>query len=84
MYVVECGDLSFYAGITTNVHRRLHEHNNTKKAAKYTRSRRPVRLIYYEMHNSRSSASKAESSFKRLTRADKKKYLCREGKDENR
>lgn len=76
MYVVECADKSFYAGITTNMTRRLHEHNNTSKAAKYTRSRRPVRLIYYEPHADRSNASKSEAKFKKLTRKEKEEKLC--------
>ena len=76
MYVLECADKSFYAGITTNLDRRLHEHNHTSKAAKYTRSRRPVRIVYYEPHTSRSGASKSEAKFKKLTRKEKETKLC--------
>ena len=76
MYVLECADKSFYAGITTNLDRRLHEHNHTSKAAKYTRSRRPVRIVYYEPHTNRSSASKSEAKFKKLTRKEKERKLC--------
>ena len=77
MYVVVCADESYYCGITTDIKRRLHEHNNTRRGAKYTRSRRPVDLVYYELHENRSQASKAESSFKKLTRPEKDKMLCR-------
>jgi putative endonuclease len=71
MYVVECVDGSFYAGITTDVSRRLTEHNSTERGAKYTRSRRPVKLIRCVDHPDRSSASIAEAAFKKLTRKQK-------------
>ena len=71
MYVVECADGTFYCGITTDVPRRLHEHNTTSRGAKYTRSRRPVSLVYEESHPNRSSASRAEIAFKNLTRIQK-------------
>jgi putative endonuclease len=76
MYVLKCADQSFYAGVTTDLERRLHEHNNTNRAAKYTRSRRPVKLLYYEPHANRSSAQIAESSFKKLSRKQKEEKLC--------
>jgi len=75
MYVVECADGSYYTGITTDMTRRLNEHNRTKRGAKYTRSRRPVRLIYFESHENRSEASKAEAAFKKLTRKKKEIYI---------
>jgi len=71
MYVVECCDGSFYCGITTNLQRRLSEHNTSARGAKYTRTRRPVKLIYSEPHPDRSSASSAEAFFKRLSRIQK-------------
>ncbi len=75
MYVVECADGSYYTGITTDMTRRLNEHNRTKRGAKYTRSRRPVRLIYFESHENRSEASRAEAAFKKLTRKKKEIYI---------
>ena len=75
MYVVECADGTYYTGITTDITRRLHEHNHTKRAAKYTRSRRPVKLIYFESHENRSEASRAEAAFKKLTRKKKEAYI---------
>jgi len=75
MYVVECSDGSYYTGITTDMTRRLNEHNRTKRGAKYTRSRRPVRLIYFESHENRSEASRAEAAFKKLTRKKKEAYI---------
>jgi putative endonuclease len=71
LYAVICNDSSIYVGITTDVQRRLHEHNNTKKGAKYTRSRRPVSIVYIESHSDRSSASKAEAKYKKLKRSEK-------------
>jgi len=70
-YVVECGDGSFYAGTTTDIQRRLYEHNNTSKGAKYTRSRRPVKLIHVLEFPDRSEAQKSEAAFKKLSRAEK-------------
>jgi len=71
LYVVECSDTSLYTGITTDIDRRIHEHNHTKKGAKYTRTRRPVNLRYMVEHEDRSSASKEEARFKKLTRKQK-------------
>jgi len=75
MYVVECADGSFYAGITTDIARRLHEHNFTNRGAKYTKPRRPVRLVYFTDHDDRSSASVAEAAFKKLTRKQKEVFI---------
>ena len=71
-YVVECSDSSYYAGVTTDLNRRINEHNTTNKGAKYTRSRRPVKLVYSTEHSNRSEAQKAEAKFKKLTREEKK------------
>jgi len=71
LYVVRCSDGTLYTGITTDVTRRLHEHNVTKKGAKYTRGRRPVELVYWIDFENRSTASKAESRFKKLSRKEK-------------
>ena len=71
VYIVECADGSFYTGITTNVKRRILEHNYGSKSAKYTRSRRPVRLVYMKEVQDRSEASKEEYRIKRLKRKQK-------------
>ena len=79
MYVVQCGDhtQSFYCGISTDPERRLKEHNESnKKGAKYTRSRRPVRLMFTQECESRSDALKKEAAFKKLSRDQKLKYMC--------
>ena len=71
MYVVRCSDDTLYTGITTDVERRLHEHNHSKRGARYTRARRPVRLEASWTHDSQSEAASAEYEFKQLTRDEK-------------
>ena len=71
VYIVECADGSLYTGITTDVERRLQEHNYSFKSAKYTRSRRPVRLVWSKEVANRSEASKEEARIKKLKRASK-------------
>ena len=71
VYIVRCADNSLYTGITTDLERRLFEHNNAKNGAKYTRPRRPVTLVYQEMADSRSQASKREREIKNLTQQQK-------------
>ena len=73
-YMVECGDGSLYTGYTTDVNRRTREHN-TGKGAKYTRSRLPVRLVYYEAYETKSLAMHREYELKRLTREKKLKLV---------
>ena len=75
IYMVRCADDSLYTGITTDVARRLREHNETARGARYTRSRRPVELIYAETCENRSSASKREASIKQLSRSAKLSLL---------
>ena len=70
VYILECADNSFYTGITIDVERRIIEHNHDNKlGAKYTRVRRPVRLVYQEKFKNRSLAS--EYVIKKLKRCDK-------------
>ena len=72
VYIVECADGTFYTGYTSSLNRRLDEHNySIKKAAKYTRSRRPVRLVSSEQHDSISAAMKREYRIKKMTRIKK-------------
>ncbi len=71
VYIVECADGTYYTGITTNTERRLLEHNHSFKSAKYTRSRRPVKLVYEEDSQNRSTASKREYQIKKMKRKDK-------------
>ncbi|WP_417326281.1 GIY-YIG nuclease family protein [Halarcobacter sp.] len=71
VYILECIDKSLYTGITTDVKKRLDEHNTSEKGAKYTKARRPVTLIYFEKSENRSSASKREYEIKKLSRTRK-------------
>ena len=75
VYIVECSDESLYTGTTTDREKRIIEHNDSKKGAKYTRNRRPVDLVYSEMHPDRSTASKREYEIKKLSRAEKLKLI---------
>ena len=71
LYVVWCNDDSLYTGVTTDLKRRVEEHNTSSKGAKYTKTRRPVRLMYSLEFEDRSSAQKAECKFKKLSREQK-------------
>ena len=74
IYILECSDGTLYTGITTDVNRRLLEHNSGK-GAKYTKTRRPVVLKALFEANNRSEASKEEYRIKRLSRNEKLKLL---------
>ena len=70
-YIVKCSDKTLYTGITTDVKRRVDEHNSSQKGAKYTKLRRPVTLVYTETAKNRSEASKREYRIKKLSRSEK-------------
>lgn len=71
VYMLECGDHTFYIGSTSDVSKRLHQHNYTTAGAKYTRARRPVRVVYQEYCETYALAWSREAALKRLTRAQK-------------
>lgn len=72
VYVLRCADGTLYTGITTDVERRIDEHNEGgPKAARYTRARRPVALVHREPCADRSEASRREAELKRLSRNEK-------------
>ncbi len=75
VYILSCADHSLYTGITTDIERRLKEHNNSTKGAKYTRGRRPVTLAYSERCDNRSDASKREAAIKKLPLAEKQDLI---------
>ncbi len=70
VYILECADGTLYTGWTTNPERRVKTHNSGK-GAKYTRSRRPVKLVYTEQYESKSDALRREYEIKQLSRAQK-------------
>lgn len=70
LYIVKCKDKTLYTGITTDIPRRLKEHN-AKRGAFYTQNKTPVTLVYQESCADRSEATKREASIKRLKRKKK-------------
>jgi len=70
VYIVECNDNTLYTGITNNIELRIQKHN-TKKGAKYTKARLPVKLIYNQECASKSAALKEEYRIKQLTKKEK-------------
>jgi putative endonuclease len=75
VYMLQCADGTFYTGITTDLQRRLKEHNAAKTGAKYTRVRRPVDLVFQQEVADRSSAAKYEYQIKQLSRSEKLKLI---------
>lgn len=73
-YLLQCSDLTFYIGWTTNIEKRLIKHNKGK-GAKYTKGRIPVLLKQYWVHFSKSEAMKHEYELKQLTRTQKEKLI---------
>ena len=71
VYIVRCSDGSLYTGITTDIDRRIHEHNTSRKGSACTRARRPVSLVYRENVQTRSLATKREYQIKQLSRKEK-------------
>ena len=72
VYMLRCGDGSLYTGSTTDVTRRLREHQSGK-GARYTRSRLPVELAYTEQLSDRAAAQRREAAIKKLPRPEKLK-----------
>lgn len=77
VYMVRCADGTLYTGVATDVARRVAEHNGTgKTGARYTRTRRPVKLVYQEVAANRSAACKREYRIKQLTRPEKLQLIA--------
>ncbi len=75
VYIVCCSDHTLYTGITTNPVKRIAEHNQSSKGARYTRARRPVFLVYLEEQPDRSRASLREYAIKHLRRKEKEELI---------
>lgn len=75
LYILKCADSTLYTGITTDLERRVKEHNSSKLGAKYTAARRPVKLVYFQEFIDRAEASKQEYVIKRLSRIEKLKLI---------
>lgn len=75
MYVLECDDKTLYTGITTDLIRRTEQHNTSLQGAKYTQSRRPVKMVYSCEFPNKSEAQKEEYRIKQLTKKEKIKLI---------
>ena len=76
IYLLECGDKSLYCGITNNLDRRLKQHNGEiNGGAKYTQSRKPLKIVYQENAISRAEALKREITIKRMSKKSKKNLI---------
>lgn len=73
-YILQCNDGTLYTGYTVNLEHRLAQHN-AGKASKYTRSRLPVKLVYYESFTTKEAAMQRECAIKKLTRQEKLNLL---------
>ncbi len=71
IYILKCADGTLYTGSTNDLEKRVHAHNTSKTAAKYTRSRRPVELVYSESFRTKSKALKREWEIKGMEREGK-------------
>lgn len=73
-YILKCKDETLYTGWTNNLKKRIEDHNSGK-GAKYTKSRRPVQLVYYELYDTKVDAMKREYEIKHMTRKEKLKLI---------
>ncbi len=71
VYILECADKTLYVGCTNNLEKRLHQHNNAKSGAHYTKIRRPVVVVYSERCKNLAEARAREAQLKRLKREEK-------------
>ncbi len=79
VYVLRCADGTLYTGVTTDVSRRCEQHN-AGTASRYTRSRRPTRLVYQEAHPDQGSALRREAAIQALSRREKLALVRRAGR----
>ena len=75
-YIVECSDHTLYTGWTNDLEKRIEAHN-TGKGAKYTKTRRPVRLVYFETFATKEEAMSREYHIKRMSRQEKIKLISK-------
>ena len=81
VYMVRCSDGTLYTGITKDLEKRVAAHNSGKNSARYTRSRRHVRLVYSEQAESRAAAARLEFQIKKLKRSKKNNLINNEGEE---
>lgn len=75
VYILECSDGTLYTGVTNDIEKRIRAHNNGTDGAKYTKSRRPVRLVYREYAKDRGAAQQREYAIKQLSRESKQALI---------
>jgi len=75
VYILECVDKTLYTGWTSDLGKRVQEHNHGRYGAKYTASRRPVKLVYSEACSSLSDVLKREGQIKKLSRGEKQQLI---------
>jgi putative endonuclease len=75
LYILECADKTLYTGLAGNLEKRLKEHNESRRGAKYTRSRRPVKIVYSKKFKTHSASAKEEIRIKGLSRKEKLKLI---------
>lgn len=75
VYILKCNDNSLYTGIAKDLEKRLKEHNNSNLAAKYTKYRRPLKLVFSKEFETRSLALKEEARIKKLSKEEKLKII---------
>jgi len=77
IYLLRCSDNSLYCGQTKDLQRRVQEHNSDNSKSKYTRTRRPVELVYSEKHKTISSVLKREFEIKKMSKIQKEKLILK-------
>jgi len=75
VYLLRCSDNTLYTGITNDLKKRINEHNNSQLWAKYTKSRRPVKLVRSKEVSNRSEATKLEIKIKKLPKTQKESLI---------
>jgi putative endonuclease len=81
VYVLECDDQTLYTGITTDLKRRTEQHNSSLQGSKYTRGRRPVKMVYSCEVPNKSEAQKEEYRIRKLTKKEKIKLIIKGNKE---
>ncbi len=80
LYILKCADGTLYTGITMDLQRRVEEHNSSGLGARYTRGRRPVKLVFSIELENRAAACREEFRIKKLTREEKLKMVRKRSK----
>jgi putative endonuclease len=75
VYILQCSDKTFYTGMTTDLQKRIYDHNNSSLGARYTRCRRPSKLVYSQKQKDRAEAAKEEYRIKKLSKKKKMELI---------